>query len=707
MYKQRLLAEFLAGRNEATHPHLTVSLGASMAWLRSRRLHYFVGGVAILFVLLVALRAVFYLGFSSVAPGELQSRGVILETLGLGLRFDLRLAILLMLPAMLLAWLPVWNSVRSSLLRWVARVYLVLALAILLLMYIFDFGHYAYLGVRLNASALKFIADAGISQQMVWESYPVIWITLGWLVTLLVSVWAFVRLEKVTLDKPKTVIPLWSRILGSVVMVILVFLALLGRYTNINLQNPVPLRWSDAFFAGDSELGALGLNPVLFFYDTLSVPQERYDLDQVREHYPTVSRYLGVENPDIEQLTLNREVGVQPHRLDVTQPPNVVFVMLESLGTTAVGAYGNPLNPTPNIDRMAQESWFFRHFYVPVTGTAKTVWASITGIPDVSRSETATRNPLITNQHTLINALEGYNKIYTIGGNSGWANMNALIRQSIDGVKLYEEGGWKAKNVDVWGISDLDLFKETDQILRSLPKDEPFFAYIQTAGNHRPFTIPAENDGFEAIERSLEEVQAAGSRSVAQYNAARLLDFNLGRMIELAKEGGYFDNTIFVMFGDHNTRIANIDFMKPAFDQLGLESNNVPLLIYAPKLLPPREFDEAVGLADLLPTITSLLGKEYDNRTMGRDVLQPSPEGERVVPVVLREGTFPLIGAVSKDFLLQMNYDGTEPSLHDLNSMTPLDNVAEEHPEEYQRLLPLTRGLYETSRFMMYENVRD
>lgn len=678
-----------------------------MAWLRSRRLHYFVGGVAILFVLLVALRAVFYLGFSSVAPGELQSRGVILETLGLGLRFDLRLAILLMLPAMLLAWLPVWNSVRSSLLRWVARVYLVLALAILLLMYIFDFGHYAYLGVRLNASALKFIADAGISQQMVWESYPVIWITLGWLVTLLVSVWAFVRLEKVTLDKPKTVIPLWSRILGSVVMVILVFLALLGRYTNINLQNPVPLRWSDAFFAGDSELGALGLNPVLFFYDTLSVPQERYDLDQVREHYPTVSRYLGVENPDIEQLTFNREVGVQPHRLDVTQPPNVVFVMLESLGTTAVGAYGNPLNPTPNIDSMAQESWFFRHFYVPVTGTAKTVWASITGIPDVSRSETATRNPLITNQHTLINALEGYNKIYTIGGNSGWANMNALIRQSIDGVKLYEEGGWKAKNVDVWGISDLDLFKETDQILRSLPKDEPFFAYIQTAGNHRPFTIPAENDGFEAIERSLEEVQAAGSRSVAQYNAARLLDFNLGRMIELAKEGGYFDNTIFVMFGDHNTRIANIDFMKPAFDQLGLESNNVPLLIYAPKLLPPREFDEAVGLADLLPTITSLLGKEYDNRTMGRDVLQPSPEGERVVPVVLREGTFPLIGAVSKDFLLQMNYDGTEPSLHDLNSTTPLDNVAEEHPEEYQRLLPLTRGLYETSRFMMYENVRD
>lgn len=678
-----------------------------MGWLKSRRLHYFVGGVAILFLLQVFLRAVFYFSFSAVAPGVEQPWDVVLETLGIGLRFDLRLAVLLMLPAMLLAWLPVWNSVRSGLLRWLGRFYLVLALGIMLLMYIFDFGHYAYLGVRLNASALKFIADAAISQQMVWESYPVIWIALSWLVVLVASIWSLVRLEKFTLDRPETAIPLWSRILGSVLMVIVVLLAILGRYTSINLQNPVPLRWNDAFISGDSQVGALGLNPVIFFYDTLSVPQERYDLEQVREHYPAVSDYLGVSNPNMDELILNREVGIQAHRLDVAQRPNVVFVMLESLGTTAVGAYGNPLNPTPNIDRMAKESWFFRHFYVPVTGTAKTVWASITGIPDVSRSETATRNPLITNQHTLINELEGYHKIYTIGGNSGWANMNALIRQSVDEVFLFEEGGWKAKNVDVWGISDLDLFKETDQILRDLPKDKPFFAYIQTAGNHRPFTVPAENDGFEVIDRPLAEVEAAGSRSVAQYNAARLLDFNLGRMIELAKEGGYFDNTIFVMFGDHNTRIANIDYMKPAFDQLGLESNNVPLLIYAPKLLPPREFDEAVGLADLLPTITSLLGFEYDNRTMGRDLLQPAPEGERVVPVVLREGSFPLIGAVSKDFLLQMNYDGTEPSLHDLHSMTPLTNVADEHPEEYQRLLPLTRGLYETSRYMMYENVRD
>jgi phosphoglycerol transferase MdoB-like AlkP superfamily enzyme len=677
----------------------------NMGWLRSRRLHYWVGAIAILFGLLAALRLVFYYGFSGLDDRPLTE--AMAETLSIGLRFDLRLAILLMLPVALVAWFPRWNLVSTPMLRVVARLYLVLAVAAVVLIYIVDFGHFAYLGVRLNATVFRFLADAQISTDMLWQSYPVIWITLGWLVTtavILVLLWQF---ERVTLGRKAKPITRFSRIWGSLAMCVLVFLGLLGRVTDINLENPVPLRWSDAFFSGDNQVAALGLNPVIFLYDTMSLPQDRYDLAQVRNHYEAVSTYLAVDKPDTESLVFSRTPAPQPWRLDNGSRPNVLFIMLESLGASAVGAYGNPLNPTPNIDRLAKESWFFKHFYVPVTGTAKTVWASITGIPDVSRDETATRNPLISNQHTLINAFEGYEKLYTIGGNSGWANMNALIRQSIDGVRLLEERHWRSPMVDVWGISDLDLFKETDRLLRQLPKDKPFFAYIQTAGNHRPFTIPKQNDGFEAIELPLDEVQRGGSRSLSQYNAVRLLDFNIGRLMEIAKEGGYYENTIFVMFGDHNTRITGVPHMPPAFEKLGLESNHVPMLIHAPGLLEPRVFDEAVGLADLLPTIAGLLGLEHTNRTIGRDLQQPAPEGDRAVPLVLREGSFPIIGAVTKDYLLQMEYDGSKPTLHDLASMTPLENVAAEHPSEFQRLEKLARGLYETSRLMLYQNVRE
>ena len=677
-----------------------------MGGLQSRRLRYGVGAIGLVFGLLALLRLLFAVGFSGVDLSAADQREAILQTLGIGLRFDLRLTLLLLLPLALLAWLPRWNLLRQPTLRWLARVYLLLVLGGVGLLYIIDFGHYAYLGVRINATVLRYLDDAQISRQMLWESYPVLWIVLAWGSALALCCYALLRLERLTLDRPTQPLGRWSLASVSALGIAAVFLALLGRVENLNLENPVPLRWSDAYFSGNSQIAALGLNPVLFFYDTLKAGQAQYDEAQVRQHYPALARYLGVDHPDSQRLNFTRQQGVQPYRIDRPRPPNVIFVMLESLGTSAVGAYGNPLNPTPNLDRLASQSWFFKHFYVPVTGTAKTVWASITGVPDVTRQETATRQPLITRQHSLINAFSDYHKLYLIGGNAGWANINGLIRQSIDNVRLYDESHWQSPQVDVWGISDLDLFKESDRLLRAIPQDQPFFAYLQTSGNHRPFTIPKDNDGFEALDLPLEQVQQAGSRSVEQYNAVRLLDFNIGRLMQLAKEQGFYDDTIFVFFGDHNTRISQIPHMAPAFEQLGLESNNVPLLIHAPHWLAPREFDEAVGLADLLPTVAGMLGVPFSNGSLGRDIQQPAPEGERVVPLVLQEGSFPVIGAVTRDFLLQMQHDGSSPTLHSLHSPTPRDNVAADHPQEFQRLLALSRGLHEASRLQMYRNVR-
>ncbi|AVE05643.1 sulfatase [Pseudomonas palleroniana] len=673
-----------------------------MGALQSRRLRYGVGAIGLVFVLLAALRLVFVVGFSGL---DVNTPGL-METLGIGLRFDLRLAVLILLPLAVLAWLPRWNLTTLPALRWLARGYLVLVLALVGLVYIIDFGHYAYLGTRINATVLRYLQDAQISQQMVWETYPVLWITACWLSAVGLWVWALVCLERLTLDRKAQPIGKLALASVSVIGVIAVLLALLGRVANLNLENPVPLRWSDAFFSGNSQVAAVGLNPVLFLYDTLKVGQAQFDEAKVRELYPQVAHYLGVDQPDAERLNFTREQAVQPYRLAGERAPNVIFVMLESLGTSAVGAYGNPLNPTPNLDKLATQSWLFKHFYVPVTGTAKTVWASITGVPDVTRRETATRNPLITRQHTLINAFEGYQKFYMIGGNAGWANINALIRQSIDGVQLFEESHWRSPRVDVWGISDLDLFKESDRLLSAVPKNQAFFAYLQTSGNHRPFTIPEQNDGFQVNDVTLEQAQAAGSRSVEQYQAVRLLDYNIGRLMEIAKAGGWYDNSIFVFFGDHNTRISQIPHMAPAFEQLGLESNNVPLLIHAPGLA-PRVIEEAVGLADLLPSVAGLAGVPFTNSAMGRDIQQPAPEGERMVPLVLQEGTFPIIGGVTQRFLLQMQHDGSSPTLHDLASPTPREDVAQQHPEAFQRLQALTRGLHESARLMLFRNVRE
>jgi hypothetical protein len=109
---------------------------------------------------------------------------------------------------------------------------------------------------------------------------------------------------------------------------------------------------------------------------------------------------------------------------------------------------------------------------------------------------------------------------------------------------------------------------------------------------------------------------------------------------------------------------------------------------------------------DVLPTVAGLLGLEYTNRTLGRDI-QLSAEGpDRAVPLVLVEGSFPIIGAVTSEFLVKMNHDGSSPSLHALEADHPLEDLAGRYPERFERLKDVALGAHETSRYLLYNNVR-
>jgi hypothetical protein len=675
-----------------------------VAWLKSGRLQYTAGVVALLLLIFVALRAVFYFGFSEVGQTVHPDPGTLFQTLYIGVKFDLRLAILLSLPVFLLTWLPRYNVATSPAMRGLARFYIAIALLVTLLFYIGDFGHYAYLGIRLNSTAMRFFDDASISANMVWESYPVVWITLAWLLTVAVAIGLVKLLERKTLDRESPPVSILQAVTGTVVVTFLVLGGLLGRVADINIQNPVPLRWSHAFFSGDDTVSALGINPVLFFYDTFEQREPLYDLDEVRQYYPVIADYLNVADRDETGLNYDRLVTAGPQKLDFERPPNIIFIMLESLGASRLGVHNNPLKPSPNLDRMAQQGWFYPNFYVPVSGTSRTVFASITGLPDVSSVKTATRNPLISEQRIVLNDLIDHEKFYFIGGSAGWANMSALIQRSIKGVKLYQEDSFTEPLVDVWGISDLGLFREVDRVLASQPPERPFFAYIQTAANHRPFTIPEENDGFQADNLSKEEVKRHGFRSTAQYNAVRLLDFNIGRFLEMAKHSGYFEDTIFVVFGDHNNRITTTPHMEPFYEQLDLDGLHVPHIMYGPKYLQPRVIEEATSLVDMVPTIAGLLGIDYVNSTMGRDINGPAPEGERAIFTQTSSKRAPVIGAVTKNYMLRMWHDGTHAKLHDLHAEDPSADVSAQFPEKTRLLKDIARGTYETTKFQFYHN---
>ena len=184
------------------------------------------------------------------------------------------------------------------------------------------------------------------------------------------------------------------------------------------------------------------------------------------------------------------------------------------------------------MDSILNYSTLFSNFYIHKTGTAASVFASITGLPDVDNVETASRNPMIIDQRIIFDQFKGYEKLYFLGGSANWANIRGVFQSNITDLKIFEEGSYQEENrADVWGIDDYELFKEADKELQKLQQqNKPFIAYIQTATNHMPFTVPDEKENYRPLkenEINKEALNKSGFKSVAQINALRYLDFNV------------------------------------------------------------------------------------------------------------------------------------------------------------------------------------
>ncbi len=275
--------------------------------------------------------------------------------------------------------------------------------------------------------------------------------------------------------------------------------------------------------------------------------------------YDNLADFLGVARKDRRGLNFKRVVDGSKNGLNRL---NVIMVFLESFTFYKTGISGNPLNPTPNFDAMAKDSILFTRFYTPHGGTARSVFCAITGIPDIELNKTSSRNPLVVRQHTIVTVFKGYDKYFFLGGSANWGEIRGLLSHNIPNLHVYEEGSFSSPRIDVWGISDLHLFEEANQVLRTI-KDQSFFAIIQTSDNHRPYTIPDDNRGFQSIAVPEKDAVTYGFRSVVAYNSFRFMDHALGIFMKKAKGEDYFKNTIFVFFGDHGL-IRNASHMHKA-----------------------------------------------------------------------------------------------------------------------------------------------
>jgi len=621
--------------------------------------------------------------------------GSLIKTLLIGIRFDLRLAVLVNIPLMIFCAMPIVNIVRSKWVRKISNLYIYSFTGLLLLFYSVDIGHYSYLGRRVDVSILGFLDNPRISAQMVWESYPVIIILILLLFIFIGFKLIYNMVPAILLTEPK-VKSMKQSFLGFTLGGLIILFSAWGTFKQY------PLRWSDAYFSNNSFISALGLNPILFYNDTRRFARDDFSIEKAKEYFSDMTEYLDIDKRDSKTLNYGRYTETSRH---FNRPPNIVIIFLESVGANRLSILGNPLNATPNLDQIIEEGIFFKRFYVPMVGTARSVFTIVTGIPDVARIKTSSRNPRINKQYSIINDFTGHEKHYIMGGSAGWANIRGFLQLNIPDLSITELDDLKSPRLDVWGVSDHDLFKEAHQIFENSDKGKPFFAIIQTATNHRPYSIPENITGFEVEHISKEKVNHAGFKSVGQYNAMRLLDHAIGEYFSYAKRSEYFSNTVFFLFGDHGTSDPWAKHMPLSNYELFLRSYHVPLIVYGPIFTKGGIVrDDIAMLPDLIPTAAGFAGISYHNQTLGRDLMSIVENQEGFALTVGKKHARPTIGVIGSQYYLTMYHDGEDIRLYNLNVPGAPEDIQQEYPELTAKYSRLVQGLYETSKYMLYHN---
>ncbi|HMK27364.1 MAG TPA: LTA synthase family protein [Chitinophagaceae bacterium] len=634
-----------------------------------------------------AFRHKFYpngIGFGDVIPSFL-----------MGIRYDLRWIAFILMPVIIFSMLPNLSPFYSARNKKIWTTYLALVTFFVFFFFAAGFVNLSYNQAPLDAGAMNFVEDFNISWKMMKQTYPLFWMILGLLVAVLFFRWMYHRSHWQVINRTEGKgIPYRRKHF-------LIAALILGVFAWGNLSWP-PLGRNDSFRFRNEFKSYLAINPMQNFFATLKLRKPNFNEQKAKEVFPVMAEWMQL--PDQNNFSYHRIIA--PRSGSLENRPNIVLVQCESFSMYKSSMSGNPLNTTPFFDSLCKDGIFFERCFAPHFSTARALFAILTGIPDAQLFKFSSRNPDAVKQHTIINSFEDYDKHYFLGGDPEFSNFEGLLK-NIKGLQMHTQGSFSSPEINVWGISDKDLFLEANTVFKRSTglrgERKPFFAFIQTSGNHHPYvkSISEKDTDFEKIFVADDELKKYGFGSLQEFNAFRYSDYCFQKFIEAAKKEAWFANTIFVFVGDHGVA-GNAEAMYPnVWTEQRLTDEHVPLLFYAPELLQPEKRTEVVSQIDILPTIAGMLHLSYVNTALGRDLLDPLKKNN----YAFITNTAGAIGMVTDDFYFTRNINFPDEQLAPMHAGVKLSKQQEDSVK--QRLSVFTTAFFETAKYLIMNNKKD
>lgn len=425
----------------------------------------------------------------------------------------------------------------------------------------------------------------------------------------------------------------------------------------------------------------LGIN-AFTFYDGY----QTYQNNQVRaEASPT-------DLKEVEDYVDDHQAAPNDEMYGIAKGKNVVYIHLESFQQFLIDYQltdenGEAHTVTPFLNSLFhdQSTYSFDNFFHQVkagkTSDAETLLenslfglnqgALFTQMGDKNTFEAA---PNILQQKA------GYTSAVFHGHSASFWNRDATYKHL--GYDYFFDSSYydiNEENSFQYGMHDKPFLNQSVQYLEHL--QQPFYAKMITVSNHYPYSsFNNEEDGFPLANTSDSTING-------YFATANYLDTALQEFFDYMKASGLYDNSIFVLYGDHygisNTRNSELaPLLGKTSEEWGdfdnAQMQRVPFMIHIPGQTNGGINHTYGGQVDVLPTLLHLLGIPTEDYLMlGQDLF--SPEHQQVV--AFRDGDF-----VTPDYTFyggkvydnQTGLPVDEPNLEQQKLFTELNQAVDE-----------------------------
>ena len=321
---------------------------------------------------------------------------------------------------------------------------------------------------------------------------------------------------------------------------------------------------------------------------------------------------------------------------------NVITIHAESIQQFLIDLKFNGEEVTPNLNKLAHNGLYFDNFYTQVSvGTSSDTEFTFNTSLMPAKYGTAFSN-YFDKEYVSVPALLKEKGYYTCSmhGNTGDFWNRRIMHENLGYDNLYAKNTYDIDEVIGLGISDESFFRQSAEKLKKISEEhDKWYDYVITLSNHTPFSNVDKYGEFDVDIKTDQIDPETGEQLVYPYmegtklgryfKSAHYADQALGHFLEALEAEGLMENTLIVIFGDHDARLPISEFNRlynydPTTDDILPETDpnykefgeyqyelnrKTPLIMYAKgNEKNAKTISYYMGMYDLMPTLGNMMG---------------------------------------------------------------------------------------------------